>query len=342
MPAYKDSKKGTWYAKFRYTDWQGNRKETTKRGFSTKREAKEYEEEYRRKVQGTSDMTLGSLYEIYIADRKQNVKNSTVESINYLARNHILPYLGKLPLSQITPNTVRKWQNKINTTQLAPSTIKLINRRISAILTFAVKYYNLPRNPMQVTGTQGTYERRIDMWTKEEFTKFIDSVDNPIDKTLFLTLYYTGMRIGEALALTRSNIDLESAQIKINKTIAHNGEITEPKTKASIRTIRIPQHIANEIKHLMDVMPYDDDFVFPVKYITLLARYKRYIAKAGVRNLTIHCLRHAHVSNLIAHGVPITAISKRVGHASPKTTLAIYAHAEEDSEKQIADLLEHI
>lgn len=52
MPAYKDNKKGTWYCKFRYTDWQGNRKETTKRGFQTKREAKEYEQEYIRKAQG--------------------------------------------------------------------------------------------------------------------------------------------------------------------------------------------------------------------------------------------------------------------------------------------------
>ena len=74
MPAYKDTKKGTWYAKFRYTDWQGNRRETTKRGFATKREAKEYEEEYKRKAQGTADMTFSSLFEIYLEDRQQHIK----------------------------------------------------------------------------------------------------------------------------------------------------------------------------------------------------------------------------------------------------------------------------
>ena len=111
MPAYKDPKKGTWYVKIRYTDWQGNRKETTKRGFATKREAKEYEEEYKRKVQGTADMTLGSLYEIYYADRKEHIKESSLAVIDYAVKKHVLPPLGNLPLPSITPNVIRKWQN---------------------------------------------------------------------------------------------------------------------------------------------------------------------------------------------------------------------------------------
>ena len=66
MPVYKDDKRGTWYCKIRYTDWQGNRKETTRRGFATKREAKEYEAEYLNKMAGSADMTLQSLFDIYI------------------------------------------------------------------------------------------------------------------------------------------------------------------------------------------------------------------------------------------------------------------------------------
>ena len=72
MPAYKDTTRNTWYVKFRYTDWQGNRKETTKRGFPTKREAKEYEEEFKRKIQGTSDMSFSNLFKIYIDEYSDN------------------------------------------------------------------------------------------------------------------------------------------------------------------------------------------------------------------------------------------------------------------------------
>ena len=81
MPAYKDTTRNTWYVKFRYTDWQGNRKETTKRGFPTKREAKEYEEEFKRKIQGTSDMSFSNLFKIYIDDRRQHIKGSSLYGV---------------------------------------------------------------------------------------------------------------------------------------------------------------------------------------------------------------------------------------------------------------------
>jgi hypothetical protein len=103
MPVYKDNKRNTWYCKIRYTDWQGNRRETTKRGFATKREAKEFEEEYRRKMSGTSDMTLESLYQLYIADKRQTVKESSVDTISSTLQTHVLPHLGKMNLNDLTP-----------------------------------------------------------------------------------------------------------------------------------------------------------------------------------------------------------------------------------------------
>lgn len=336
MPAYKDSKKGTWYVKFRYTDWQGNRKETTKRGFPTKREAREYEEEYKRKIQGTADMTFQSLYEIYLDDRRKNVKNSTVISIDTTARNHLLEPLGKLHLSEITPNVIRRWQNKTASKGLAQSTLKQVNRRLSAILAFAVKYYGLGSNPMKVTGTQGHYEKRVDYWTKEEFDAFCAALTNEIDKALFLTLYYTGMRIGEALALTRSDFDYARSTLTISKTKS-SGEITSPKTKSGNRTINIPDKVRDAIKELLD--GHEAKEIFPTSYSSLQYRHESAIKKAGIRFLPMHTLRHAHVSSLITMGVPITAISKRVGHSSPQITMSVYAHAEQDSDKKIAALL---
>jgi integrase len=342
MPAYKDSKRGTWFVKFRYTDWQGNRKETTKRGFSTKREAKEYEEEYRHKLEGTSDMTFQSLYEIYLADRQQNVKESTYLSIKFAAHTHLLPCFGTMKLSDITPNAIRKWQNDIGRKGLKPSTVKQINRRLSAVLAFAVKFCGMQRNPMTVTGAQGSYERRVEMWSKEEFDRFIAEVESPIERPLFLLLYYTGMRIGEALALTRQDIDFEKSTINIDKTFNQNtGQVTTPKTKASIRTVTIPDMVADAIKALIDNLAYDCKKVFPMPYSTIIYHYRKAIQRAGVRNLPIHCLRHAHVSYLISHGVPVTAIAKRVGHTSPQVTLSIYAHADKNSEQDIKKLLEN-
>lgn len=342
MPAYKDSKKNTWYVKFRYTDWQGNRKETTKRGFATKREAKEYEQEFIRKAQGTADMTLRSLYEIYLEDKRKQVKPSSLLNITNTIDTYILPTLGDKVLTDISTNTIRQWQNHLASLdkktggKLQPMTLLTINRRLSALLNFAVKYYNLPRNPLAITGAQGKFTRRLDFWSKDEFEQFMTEVNNPMYEGLFTLLFYSGMRIGEALALDKS--DFVGSKVTINKTIDHRNNITPPKTKSSERTIILPDIAVKALNNVCEKLP-DTKRIFPITYVTAGEYYRKVVARAGVRYLPIHALRHSHASMLIANGVPITAVSKRLGHSSPQVTLSVYAHALSDSEQSIADKL---
>ncbi len=342
MPAYKDAKTGKWYCKFRYTDWQGNRKETTKRGFATKKLAKEWEEEYIRKASGAADMSLQSLTDIYLADRKQNVKKSSVSMLEMTFRTYILPYLGEKKLSELTPNAIRQWQNHLATVEkntgglLKPSTLETINRRLSTLLNFAVRFYGLHRNPMLITGKQGKAEKRMEFWTKEEFETFLAAVPHPLYKALFLLLFYSGMRIGEALALEKQ--DISGSTISITKTRDREGNDTPPKTASSVRTISLPEVAMSPLQAVCDGLP-DTDKLFPITYTTVLYHYRRAVRASGVRPLTIHALRHAHASLLLAKGVPVTAVSKRLGHASPQITLSIYSHATQDSEKLITDTL---
>lgn len=340
MPAYKDTARNTWYVKFRYTDWQGNRKETTKRGFPTKRDAKEYEEEFKRKVQGTADMTFASLFAIYLEDRQEYIKETSFYGIKVSIEKHVLPALGQLPISQITPNVIRKWQNDLNSKDLRPPTILNINRRLSAILNFAVKFYGLPRNPMKITGTQGKHEKNLDYWSKEEFNRFISCVKSPLFKALFLTLFYSGMRIGEALALTPEDVDFTSGRITISKSLNQQGHVTTPKTASSNRILTLPTHVTQIVQDTYSRLSYEVERVFPVSYQQAFHHFKRAIELSGVRPLKIHALRHAHASILINSGVPITAVSKRLGHTSPQITLSVYAHASLDSDKDIAKLLD--
>lgn len=346
MPTYKDTKTGKWYCKFRYKDWQGNRKETTKRGFQTKREAKEFEAEFIRKAQGTADMTMKSLAEIYLEDRKQNVKESSYLAISTTFRVYILPLLGDKLLSDITPNVIREWQNhiggvdkKVGHGALSQSTLQTINRRLSSALTFAVKYYGLQRNPFTVTGNTGKREKRLEFWDKAEFDTFLAAVSHPLYRALFLLLFYSGMRIGEALALEKS--DIEGNTISITKTRNRNWHVTPPKTKSSVRTISIPDIAMSPLKEVCQRMP-DTQQVFPVTYTTCLHHFRRAVSASGVRPLTIHSLRHAHASLLIANGVPITAVSKRLGHTSPQITLSVYSHATKDSDQAIVETLENL
>jgi integrase len=342
MPVYKDVKRNTWFCKIRCTDWQGNKKETTRRGFATKRAAKEFEEEYMRKMAGSADMSLQSLTDIYLEDRKQHIKESSLSMFAMTFRTYILPYLGEKKLSDLSPNAIRQWQNHLATVTkkdgslLRPSTIQTINRRLSSLLAFAVKFYGLPRNPMAVTGNPGKMEKRLDFWEKAEFDQFIEAVQHPLYRSLFILLFYSGMRIGEALALEKK--DISGNNISITKTRDRAGNITTPKTKASIRTISLPDIAMSPLQAVCDGLP-DVQQIFPITYTTCLYHYRRAVRASGVRPLTIHALRHAHASLLLAKGVPVTAVSKRLGHTSPQITLSIYSHATQDSEKLITDTL---
>lgn len=348
MPAYKDNRKGTWYVKFRYTDWQGNRKETTKRGFATKREAKEYEEEYKRKIQGTADMTLNSLFDIFHEDCSYRLKENTVTVYKYVYHRHISPTLGNIPISKLTPNTIRQWQNKLQEkesrhhSKLSSSSIWKINQLLSTMLNFAVKFYGLPKNPMKISGTQGRVKKRIDFWSEDEYGLFMEKMVHPICRPLFQLLYLSGMRIREALALTMPDVNFSTNTITVNKTLSPRGNIQTPKTQSSNRVITMPSGIMQEISYMHDNLSYATDKLFPISYNTAMRQYTKAVEAAGIRHLPIHCLRHAHASMLIAKGVPITAVSKRLGHVSPQVTLSVYAHAEKDSDKNIAALLETI
>ena len=249
MPAYRDEKNKTWYVKFRYTDWQGKSKQTTKRGFKTKKDALNYEHEYKATSEEKSDITVATLAEKYLEDRRLYVKASRYAALEQTIRIHILPYVGELKLTELTPATMRHWQNELKKQNFSPSTLSEYNRRCSTLLNFAVKYYGLTANPLRVIGSIGQMESRVDFWELSEFQRFMTFVKNPRHKVSFLLLFYSGMRAGELFALNAGDFDFVKNQISITKSkMQINGEITTPKTKYSVRVIDMPPAVMQEVK----------------------------------------------------------------------------------------------
>lgn len=102
MAVYQEKDKGTWRVVFRYTDFTGERKQTQKRGFKTKREATAWEHEMMLRKGNKLDMTFESFYEIYSEYKRQRVKESTFETKSHIMRTKILPYFGKRKINEIT------------------------------------------------------------------------------------------------------------------------------------------------------------------------------------------------------------------------------------------------
>ena len=113
MSVTKDKKTGTWTVYFRYTDWQGNRKEKRKRGFRTKKEALEYERKFLEDMSGDVTMQFDLFVQKYLRDLKPQIKLTTYATKVNVIRTHILPYFGNRVLSEISASDILQWQNEL-------------------------------------------------------------------------------------------------------------------------------------------------------------------------------------------------------------------------------------
>ena len=178
MPVYKDEQRGTWYCLFYYEDWQGIKKKKQKRGFKTKKEALEWESNFKLSANANMDMTLGSFVEIYFRDKAGELKERSIKNKKYMIDVHILPYFESKPMNSITPSDIIQWQNIMREKGFAPTYLRMIQNQITALFTHASNIYNLANNPCKKVKKMGKSDAdKIDFWTKEEYDKFIETFE---------------------------------------------------------------------------------------------------------------------------------------------------------------------
>ena len=199
MKAEKDKKTGKWLIQYRYTDWQGKRRKSTKRGFATKREAEEWLRNFLITQKADFDMKFENFWKMYYADMETRLREHTMRTKKYIVELKILPYFGNKRVNDITAADIRQWQNELIKIGYSPTYLKTINNQLSAIFNYAVRYYDLKSNPCAKAGSMGKSKaEEMDFWTGEEFRRFIDSVMNKrLSYMAFMTLYWTGMRLGD-------------------------------------------------------------------------------------------------------------------------------------------------
>ena len=213
MSVYKDTKHGTWYAKFNYKNWKGETKFTTKRGFATKREATQYENDFKMHISGNVDMNFKDFVELYREEHYPRIRVSTAATKDHIIETKLLPYFGKLKVTDIKSKDIIKWQNEllgyrdVDGKPYSQTYLKTIHNQMSAIMNFAVKYYDLSENPVAKAGSIGVKEApEMQFWTLDEYTKFADvMMDEPVLYYCFEVLYWTGismdLTLGQQTAL---------------------------------------------------------------------------------------------------------------------------------------------
>ena len=158
---------------------------------------------------------------------------------------------------------------------------------------------------------------------------------------MFMTLYYTGIREGEMLALTPADIDLEKATIRINKNYQNvNGEemITTPKTPKSNRVVTIPALLVECLRGYMEQWYglEQDDRIFPYTKNIVNHVMTRACDAVGVKKIRVHDMRHSHAALLIEMGCTPLLLAERLGHERVQTTMETYGHLYPNKQAEVA------
>ncbi len=318
---------------------------------SSKRKAQEKAEEFLRQLGLRSSVpqpgrhTLQDLLESYL--QNANLKPRTVKDYRDVSR-HLRPIMN-VPLRNLSAEHVllvlRPLRDKARTA------LK-VYRTLHRLCEFGRQVGWLGENACDRIPAPKYAPTPRKVWSVEELTAFLQEASRYRLGALFWVLAFGGLRIGEALALTWEDVDLERGTLQVRRTVQRVGGrwvFGEPKSKAGYRQVALPASAVSVLKQhrrkrieatLRQGRPWDEGgLVFcgpqgePVYQQTVLAAMKSIARRAGVPPVTPHSLRHGVASMLLEAGVPLPAVSAKLGHASVHITARIYAHNLQDDHR---------
>ena len=340
----KDGRKYKYY--WNEKDKNGKWKKSFSKAYKTKLDAMNAEREFlNSKVEfgGDMDMTFGTLTDQYIESQKNKVRRRTMET--YLKRRRYFTDFENVKLKDMDGNLYHKFQQDLWNKPIKCSTRNDVQKFLKIILNWGMKMYdiNLMKFYKKIEFFKDPNEMKEekDVYTFEEFQKYITGTTNLNDKAMFEMLYYCGLRRGEARGLQWSDIDWNNKLVSITKqansvkNCQKYYELTPPKTSKSIRTLPLTDVLYNDLVNLYNEKKKyygfnDKWFIFgehdPLTF-GMMSRINGRIAKnADIRRIPLHSFRHSCASLLINTGQPVTTVSKYLCHASTKETLDTYAH----------------
>jgi len=313
--------------------------------------------------------TYRELVALWWESYKNTIKPNSQQSMEGIVRLHILPVFGDYKLDKLTTpiiqQQVNKWADKANKGEKGAyanySFLNNINRRI---LQYGVTMQAIRHNPARdviIPRKQQNKEHKVKFFSNQElkrFLEYLDSLDlssyeNLFDYVLYKTLLASGCRIGEALALEWSDIDLKKGTISISKTLNRYQETNTPKSKAGLREIDIDKatvSLLKQYKKRQQVQSWQlgrsegivfTPFTTKYAYACLLRkRLQSHFKAAGVPDISFHGFRHTHATIMLYAGIEAKDLQYRLGHSNISMTLNTYVHATKEGAKKAVSIFE--
>jgi integrase len=368
----------SWTAYFYVSDGEGERRQRTKGGFATKRDAQAYLEktvhtvhtgEYVEPVR----MTLAE----YLLDRwlptiEASIRPSTFDSYTRQLKLHLIPYLGRVQLQQLSVDHLDRLYAELlkrgrtdGKGGLSPKTIHYLHTTLHKALRDALRKQLIVRNVADAADpprTRQTGERELQTWNPEQVRTFLAALKGHRLEAAYLLAVTTGMRRGEVLGLRWRDIDFKQSRLAVRQTLGtvnYKLAFGLPKTAHSRRTISLdPATLAALTAHRATQRVdkteigegyHDQDLVFakidgsPTHPDFYSQCFDRTVAKLPVPRIRLHDLRHTHATLGLQAGVQAKIMSERLGHASVGFTLDVYTHViaghDQGAANQVADMI---
>ena len=323
------------------------------RYFKLKKEAQEWLLHIRNDIKNDayiepSKMTVAQWLEIWLLEYKKNhIKPKTYLNYHINVEKHIKPLLGKHFLKDLRGDTVQKFINDLSKEKgLGASVVKNIKTILYSALEQACENGLIAKNPASHVKLPRHEKPEIEVLTLEEQQRFIGIAQNRYHGEIFILILATGLRIGEALALTWNDIDFEKNLLRVNKTVCEVRDPDDPndkwrviygspKTKSSIRTIPLLPDIANMLKlahQKSGESRLGNEFIFKtrtgntIRHSSAHRKFKDILKKADITNMHIHCLRHTFATRGLEQGIELKIMQELLGHSSINMTADLYTH----------------
>ncbi|HFU3968382.1 site-specific integrase [Streptococcus suis] len=346
-----------------------------RKGYKTKKEATEAEHylrsvELKERFYGAK-ITVSMLYELLKEEDSINCRKiSYINTQDNNYNRHIKDYFSKVDnVGKLTYEDIYQFREYLKQKVAQNSNKPLSTNTINKIMILLKKIFDVglrkgyyATNPVKLLKKLPIEKTKMQFWTVEEFQQFL-TLFEPEEyniKLLFTVLFFTGLRLGEALALTWQDIDFSSNTIHITKSIYVNkgiSHISTTKTKAGTRMIIINKKLSQELqhwqqqqKHLLEQFTSDSLTlqVFQSNPLTITKnaiekQYKKILERDDtLKKIRIHDFRHSHASLLINQGEDYLVVKERLGHASITTTIDTYSHLYPSKQKALADKLDDL
>jgi integrase len=303
--------------------------------------------------------TLAEFLSGWLATVKSSIRVTTYVSYDLNVRR-VTKYLGGMRLSAIKPADIQHWYAQLTNDGLSAHSVTQARRVLHIALDDAVDWELIPRNPIDATKAPRIEHREREWFRKDEALTLFRQTRGDHLHALWVVLGTAGLRIGEALGLTWSDVDLDAQMLTIHRAIQRQPGrglvFVEPKTERSRRTIHLTRLATGALieherrqHHQRELLGHEwqeNGLVFctalgaPLDGTNVSRVLERTLATHGLKKIGLHGLRHSAASLMIAEGIPLKVVQEILGHSSYTLTANTYSHIAPELQRDAADRLD--